>query len=477
MLFKKIREVFIGRDIKFRRKGERDFSFTISFSFSDGITAQYLDLVLKSLNIRSYLYERRSKFSHSIFLGKNITHFAIIPSQYDDLLNFENHHIEKEVKWIADNYPQCRIIFIRSSTKPASERTKNLVRSVQRISNANIKVVTVSVNDSFSNLTQKIAGHIMPLLGTDFASNLSNPVEDLITVTKESKFSDLSFKMGTLGVRHCPVFDPKTKKCSRVISRRDLVKLVPPGNMLLPQQVQDQTGITISPRKLIDLVEDLGEKTVGELFPDYELVAVAPNDPISKVIQILSVRHNLAGKMSYISGVPILDGDEFVGFISYTDVLEKFIKHQENYMRTPIFNVARMEGTETPLWTLHESQCLSDAMTYFQNVRSLPVVDKRKGKKLVGFIEDVQAIACNHEAFVSELSTLGVKHFMTPTKNLFTPMAGQLLEDCINIFCSSSNGTYAPSTLAVCNTKNGDDRNLEGVLSYVDILSGWLRNQ
>ena len=474
---KRIGLILDGQLEKITPENKDGFLFTISFSFSDGITAQYLNLILQSLNIKSYLYERSRQSNCLSFTEMNKVHFAIIPSQYNDVLNSENHYIEKEVKWIIDNYPKCRIIFVRTSTKAASERIRTLIRSSRCISQAKIEVVTLSVNESFLNLTQKIAGHIMPLLvGTDYASNLSKPVGELISVTKESRFTDL-FKMTTLGVRHCPVLDPKTETCSRIVSRRDLVKLVPPGNMLLPQQVQERTGITISAKKLIDLIEDLGEKTVGELFPDYELVSVKPDTPISKVVEILAIRHQLAGKMSYISGVPILDGSKFVGFISYADVLEKFIKHQADYMRTPISRVARMESDDTPLWLLHKSQSLSDAMTYFQNVRSLPVVDKRKSKKLVGFIEDVQAIACNHEAFVAELSTLGVEYFMTPTKNLFTPMPGQLLEDCIDVFYNSSNGTYAPSTLAVCDIQNGDDKEIKGVLSYVDILSGWLKTQ
>jgi hypothetical protein len=62
---------------------------------------------------------------------------------------------------------------------------------------------------------------------------------------------------------------------------------------------------------------------------------------------------------------------------------------------------------------------------------------------------------------------------MTRVERLYTPMPGTILEKCLEKFYNSSEGTYPPSTLAVCNTEEGKEKHLLGVLSYVDILKKW----
>jgi CBS domain-containing protein len=473
-LIRKIQSIIGSRPDVYHDTNElsEPLKFAISFSFSEGITAQYLSLALKSLDIQSHLYERGR---HPNFLSGSDSiqfYFLIIPSNYHDLLNSESYALENEVRWIVCNHPKCCIIFVQTPEDLGNRRIEDLVSSTRRVSQSSVDIITFSNHDSFFNFTQKVVGHIMPL-GTDSVVSIAKPVEELVYVKKDSLFSELFYKMDTLGVRHCPVLDPKTGKCSRIISRRDLVKLVPPGNLLLPQEVQDETGITISPLKLMNLVDELGEKPVGEIFPDYDLVSVNSNDPISKAVEFLSIRHSLGGNQAYISGLPIVDGEKLLGFISYTDVLKKFISHQEAYLQTLVDQVATMDKAEEPLWRLHESQYLRDAVIRLKNVRSLPVVDKPKGERLIGFVEDVQVMACNHTAFAEQLGTLGVKYFMTPVKDLHTPMPGERLQDCISKFWESSSGSYPPSTLAVCNARHGEDKRLRGVISYVDILREW----
>jgi CBS domain-containing protein len=475
-VIKRIKSIIYGKSSVYNSGHEFNelYEFAISFSFPEGIIAQYLRVVLKSIGIEPCLCERSQHLDQLTKIPTNIqVHFLIVPSKYDDLLSPESYALENEVRWIVRNNPECCIVFVQTPDKLGSKRIEDLVRSTRRISQSSVDIITFSNHDSLFNFTQKVVGRIMPLNGSDSVNSIAKPVEELIYVRKDSLFSDLFYKMDTMGVRHCPVFDPETGKCSRIVSRRDLVRLVPPGNLLLPQEVQDETGITISPLKLMNLVDELGEKTVGELFPDYELVSVSPTASISKAVELLSVRHPLGGNQAYISGLPVVEGEQLLGFISYTDVLKKFIFHQESYLQTKIDQIATMAKPDEPLWTLHESQLLRDAVVRLAQVRSLPVVDKLKSERLVGFVEDVQVMAYNHRSFAEQLGTLGVKHFMTPMRNLHTPMPGELLKDCIKKFWESSSGKYPPSTLAVCDTKNGDDKRLRGVISYVDILREW----
>ncbi|NJK65494.1 MAG: CBS domain-containing protein [Microcoleus sp. CSU_2_2] len=307
----------------------------------------------------------------------------------------------------------------------------------------------------------------------DKVTEIYTPFEELVYVEKDSVFSELYYKMTSLGVRHCPVIDPNTKECFTIVSRRDLVKVVPPGNMLIPQEVQDATGIKISRSILINLIDELGDQKVGDLFPDRDLITVTPDDEIVKAVEVFSLRHNLGGKNMYISGLPVIEGKKLLGFISYTDVLKKFIKHQDSFLKKTIDMIATMSTEETPLSTLHKAQRLSDAFMRLQNYRSLPVVDKPRSNILEGFVEDVQLMACDHKKFTNQLSKLGVEHFMTPVERLYTPMSGTILKKCLDKFYDSSQGMYPPSTLAVCSTEDGPVKQLLGVLSYVDILKKW----
>ncbi|MEG4447136.1 CBS domain-containing protein [Microcoleus sp. AT9_B5] len=307
----------------------------------------------------------------------------------------------------------------------------------------------------------------------DKVTEIYTPFKELAYVEKDSVFAELYYKMTSLGVRHCPVIDPYTKECFTIVSRRDLVKVVPPGNMLIPQEVQDATGIKINPSILINLIDDLGDRKVSELFPDRDLIAVTSEDPIIKAIELFSVRQDIAGKKIYISGLPVMEGKKLLGFISYTDVLKKFIKHQDSYLKTRVDRIATMSADGNPLWTLHKAQCLRDAIMRLNNVRSLPVVERPKSNKLEGFVEDVQVLACNHKQFINQLGNLGVEYFMTPVERLYTPMAGTILEKCLNKFYDSSEGVYPPSTLAVCDTEEGKEKHILGLLSYVDILKKW----
>jgi CBS domain-containing protein len=204
------------------------------------------------------------------------------------------------------------------------------------------------------------------------------------------------------------------------------------------------------------------------------LIAVTPEDPIVKAVELLSVRQDVGGKKIYISGLPVMEGQKLLGFISYTDVLKKFIKHQDSYLRrTTVKEIATMDTEEDPLWKLHKAQCLRDAVIRLENARSLPVVDRLGGDRLEGFVEDVQVMACNHKQFTNQLGSLGVEYIMTPVKRLYTPMPGTILEKCLDKFYDASKGISPPPTLAVCDTEEGEEKSLEGVLSYVDILKGW----
>lgn len=307
----------------------------------------------------------------------------------------------------------------------------------------------------------------------DPVTKIYTPFDELVYVEKDSRFSEIYYKMTSLGVRHCSVIDPNTKECFTIVSRRDLVKVVPPGNMLIPQEVQDATGIKISRSKLNNLIDDLGGQTVGDIFPDRDLITVTPEDPIVKAVEVFSTRQNVGGKNIYISGLPVMEGKTILGFISYTDVLEKFIKYQDSFLQKTIEDIATMSSEETPLSTLYKGQYLSDAFMRLGDYRSLPVVDKPKGDRLEGFVEDVQVMACDHKEFTSQLSKLGVEHFMTRVERLSTPMGGTILEKYLEKFYDASQGMYPPSTLAVCNTEDGKDKKLRGVLSYVDILKKW----
>ncbi|MBD2124570.1 CBS domain-containing protein [Trichocoleus sp. FACHB-262] len=465
----------IAKDLGNSNELEFDSFVSVSYSSSDKFAFQYLYLALETLGVTPRVFERNESSSKANISNSIKFHFLIIPNEYYELFNPINYLFEKEVKWILENNQECCIVFIRASNEISNSRIDELIDSTRRISLSDVEVLTLSTHDSFFNFTQKVAGLFMDVTAFDPISKIMTPIEQLGCIKKNAFFSELYYKMGTMGVRHFPVIDSKTGECSRIISRRDLVKLVPPGNILIPQEVQDETGITISPMKLLSLVDNLSDKRIEDLFLDQDLISIKPSDPIAKAVDLLSTRHDLGGKRIYISGLPVMEGKKLLGFLSYTDLLKRFIKNQEDYLQTTIEEIAKLDSPNEPLYRLHESHYLRDALMRMENfgVRSLPVVDKDKSDKLIGFVEDIQVIAYNHPAFADELGSLGVQHFMTPVDRLHTPMPGQTLKNCIDKFSGSVSGSYAPSTLIICNTTDGDDKRLRGVLSYVDVLREW----
>jgi CBS domain-containing protein len=360
---------------------------------------------------------------------------------------------------------------------------ENYLTEVMGLNVSSIVAHNSSNHGNPSNSTQNISNSTKTMSPSAPIYEIFTPSHQLVYVEKSSPFSELYYKMTVLGVPYCLVIDPKTSVCSRIISRIDLLRLVPPGNTLVPPEVQAMAGITVNQSVLLNVISNLEQRNVGELFPDQELIYLHPHDSISRAIELLSTRHRLNGKYNYLDGLPVMGEyhGTIEGYLSYTDILRFLLNRSVSYLEICVADVARMISPDYPLYSLTSSQSLMDAFMKIESlgISAFPVVDKDiNDDNLVGFIEDFQVVAYSHPALAEELGKLKISYFMSPLKHLSILNPDELIRDCLYKFLeSSSSGFFAPSTLAVvCNKRKESGelvQSIQGLMSYVDILKGW----
>lgn len=423
------------------------------------------------------------KITYEIVLSGTLNDFneAILDEAIKHLRNLarENSLTVKEVR-------KGSIILVIEGSQDSFELFRDLFQEnylteIMGLSVSNILERSSPNYRDSSNSTRKILNAPKGMNSSTSVSEIFTPLDQLVYVEKSSSFSELYYKMTVLGLPYCLIVDPRTRICSRIISKIDLVKLVPPGNALVPPEVQAATGITIRQSVLLNLIDNLEQRNVGELFPDQELISLRSSAPVSEAIRLLSTRHRLNVKYSYIAELPIIDDDhKLVGCLSYTDILKFFIKEAASYfLEITVNQVARMTSPDSPLYSLTSSQRLMDAFMQMESlgISSFPVVDEPMGDKLVGFVEDIQVMAYSHPTLAEELGKLEIGYLMSPLECLYTPTSSELIGNCLHRFLESSSGLFAPSTLAiVCNDENRYGKpvkRIQGLISYIDILKGW----
>ncbi len=356
-----------------------------------------------------------------------------------------------------------------------------LTESVRgRLDHDLIMIDFLPFKDDILNFARDFKEICMPSEAKNDARSIMTPFSDLLTVTPDSLFSELYFRMVTMGFRHIPVIDSEeSKKYLRVISRRDLVDKVPPGGAFLPEDVQSDCGINLDRRQLKQELKNLGKKKVKELFaePQNLDIHVLPDDSIEKVIATFSRKQQLGERKGYVSAMPVLDKEgKLEGFISYTDVFERFLSSQTDFLKSEQATASRM-ATISDLETLSESDKLRDALLMFSTTgfRAFPVIKDGTEDVLVGYLEDIQVKFFNYKKkdFAAQLGNLGVEYMMIKSDRLYTPLPEQELSDFISQFWQPLNGSAPAPSFAVCQIEKDGTKKLVGILSYVDVLNKW----
>jgi CBS domain-containing protein len=322
----------------------------------------------------------------------------------------------------------------------------------------------------------------------DSVVNIMVMVSDMMTVYSTERFSRLYFIMTASDVRHCLVLDPNTKKCLRIISKRDLVQQIPPANLISDEEFH-KIGLVKS--EMNTELRHIAAKSLQDVFPlDQPLLTVCEENTIEDVIHILTHRHSLGGERYYISGIPVLsrNKEELKGFVSYIDVLRFIRDNETDFLRethvreasTIIQTKGNVDKAEIIYLTPEDD--LAMAAIQMKGIRSLPVIDNVDDRKWIGFVDDLKVKMFSHRLFINELSQLTVENFMIPANYLPSINPNQPLKDVINYFLKGSNGMELSSTFVITEKyTTADERGKEisyqrvqGMISYIDILKAWL---
>jgi acetoin utilization protein AcuB len=123
-----------------------------------------------------------------------------------------------------------------------------------------------------------------------------------VTISPDASFYDARKLIREEGIRHLPVVDKKGKLVG-LITDRDIREAGPSDATLLSAQ------------EINYLLEKL--KVAGFMTPAEKLITVTPDTVIEKAVQLL---HD-----NKIGSLPVVDGNDLVGIITETDILELFV--------------------------------------------------------------------------------------------------------------------------------------------------------
>ena len=344
---------------------------------------------------------------------------------------------------------------------------EKLAKQALNIENSNQSLVKLLNETRKKNLSEARS----PL---DQIQEIMIPRSELLTVTNESRFAELHYKMTSLGISHCPVIDTQSGRCLSIITRRDFVDKIPFFPSTIPEEVEKQYNINIDREKIINEIKRLGSSSIEQVFPvPQKLITLMKDDTIYKAIELFTATHLLRESSRYITALPILDSSgKPDGFISYVDIFKRFIKSQDEFLHTTLDSIVNMSKTAI---YLNENTTLGEAKFLFDSTgfRSIPILKQDNSNEIVGMLESVQLKMYSHKLFTDQLINLNVKYLMTPIDRIFTPEPKTELVDFISKFWEPIDGLIRVSSFAICDVNNIGRKELRGIISYVDILVAW----
>lgn len=316
-------------------------------------------------------------------------------------------------------------------------------------------------------------------------SKLSTVVMDKATV------ADVYFRINAGDVRQCIVIESKKNhKCLRVISVRDLASKVPPGLTKITQELKNKYDIDLDEDSINLELDRVREETVEKAFGGKQdkLISVTKDATIEEVIELLSRKHDVGKRDEiYISGFPVLDDDDrLLGFVSYLEIIEKFIKDQTKFLdeNKTISDMLSLLPKKKNIARLNPHKKLGAAKYEMEQkgYRSLPIVVESEVEEkqyiliLKGFIDDVRLKKFCYQAFANELADLEVESIMIPVDRLCIAESTGILKDFIPSFYTPIGDSLPASTFAVCDKSEVDSESiyiLKDIFSYVDLIQAW----
>ncbi len=481
----KISEAFRSGEVS-----QKDIYIAEIYSAPADITsADYLKELLS-------LIFKKIQFKDKFIKKKNDSidfYFALIPESFEEIYTNE-YSLRNSLIQVTRRSSSCVIFFIhthesakRNSLILADEINQQTSRFPRDIYICPPLRDFLRLKFSLARATNLTGSKAMPkiLKPSSLVTEIMTENDVLLTAYQDSKFSEVFFKVNGLGVSHIPILkSSQDDKCVRILSRRDIVKRIPPAR--IPEEIATKYGINRG--KLVGMIAKLGNQQIQALFSSEQSVIFADSSlSIKELIEKLTTKHLIGDDERYISGLPVRidESNELEGFVSFRDVLKKFISLQpQEFLSKKIRDIATIPTDYEEVIRMTDSDDLSFADSMFETgIRSLPIVEgSYDSDELWGFVDEIKMNIYKHEAFTNNLASLECKYFATPASALRIIDPDESIGDCLSAFWEKNEGASAPASFVVgdknAKKANGDsykDAKLLGVLSYIDILKAWRR--
>ncbi|XGV86304.1 MAG: CBS domain-containing protein [Limnothrix sp. BL-A-16] len=456
----------------------------ISYGENESFWAKIIEKSFCDLE-QQVLLTSKSVFLNTEFLTQPKAYVSFLPNDYG-CLSLDKSFDEEILKALSFS-KMSSLLLIYDVERNSDEVLNALVQSIE-LARADVSVNMIDISifseESLITITSflKESVDMVCTSAKDTIKDLMTSAKDLVTVRSNQNFSDLYYRMMVKGVRHIPILAPEGDECLGIASRRDIADQLPPSNDDL-DQLQNSL-INLDRTKLNRILLSKGMEKISSVFPHLgtgTLVYLSPESMIEEAIGILCEKQRIgAGRLTYVSGVLVLDKNkQLKGFVSYTDILRKFIKGQEDFLHDlKVHQVALMGSAKIDCLNNAMDLSLAKMASDVTKRRSFPVLESGETdiekSDVVGFLEDIKIKKYVHPEF-PELGEISVSEMMTKVEHLpCIPKPDDKVADILDSFWKPFYGNSPASSFLVCDKKDSKLK-LRGVISYVDILRFWLK--
>lgn len=139
--------------------------------------------------------------------------------------------------------------------------------------------------------------------------------KDFISIEKSALVGEAASLMAKHKVNGLPVMDGQ--KVVGMITESDIVQMSIPGILQTLGQVPEIPGI----EKYFDRIEELSEKRVEDIVSTFGAITVEKDAELGNAIAMMVAKG--------IKKLPVLENDEMVGTITYSDIINLMAKKFE----------------------------------------------------------------------------------------------------------------------------------------------------
>jgi len=299
----------------------------------------------------------------------------------------------------------------------------------------------------------------------------------MLWLKPDSQIAMLHATFKEFPIRHIPILDSKPGDLKALISRVDYAAIMTPPIDILPLGY-------LSPQEMKavnNFIKEVASKPISEVFAKFfkgetEKLS-ATNSSLREAIEKLSNRQ--VDKKNNITRryrtLPVFEDNKgLVGMLSYTNILKKIHENEgcRGFLSKRVKEIYKPAEDLTTLAS--DATMLQAAMQLDGALFTHIPITKADGSIIVtGVIDDLTIAKHQHPLVINAFQKLSLDEIKTwiEDENTVkeTNTVGELIEKFLTI-------TYPerPTAILVCSKNNNGEFVLQGIVSYTDILKGFV---